>query len=372
MNLETLAIHAGHNVDPATGAVAPPLYLSTTFERGEDGSYPYGYSYSRSNNPNRVALETRMTALEGGAAALAFASGSAATFTLLQALQPGDHVVAPSDAYYGTAVILRQILGPWGLEASYVDMADLDEVEHAIRPTTKIVWTETPSNPLLRITDIAAVAERAHVQGATVVCDNTWASPILQRPLELGADIVMHSTTKYLGGHADVTGGMLVAKTDDDFFQRVRLVQRNAGAVPSPFDCWLIQRGITTLVYRMRGHCENAGRVARFLNEQPSIESVHYPGLTSHPGHAIATRQMSDFGGMVSIQVKGGRAEALALAGRVKLFTRATSLGGVESLIEHRASVEGPTTKTPENLLRLSIGLEHPDDLIADLEQALR
>ncbi|MCW5849779.1 MAG: aminotransferase class V-fold PLP-dependent enzyme [Anaerolineae bacterium] len=371
MHLETLAIHAGHDADPTTGAVAPPIYLTTTFERAEDGSFPHGYVYARTDNPNRQALEARLAALEGGAAALAFASGSAATLSLCQALRPGDHVVAPNDAYYGTAAILRQILGPWGLETTFVDMTDLAQVEEALRPTTRLVWTETPSNPLLRITDIAAAADLAHRVGARLLCDNTWATPVLQRPLDLGADIAMHSTTKYLGGHADVTGGILVARQDDEFFERVRLIQRNGGGIPSPFDCGLVQRGITTLAVRVRAHCENARRVAEFLSEHPRIERVHYPGLPSHPGHDIASRQMALPGGMLSIQVRGGRDAAMAVAGRVRLFTRATSLGGVESLIEHRASVEGPGTRTPDNLLRVSVGLEHPDDLIADLAQAL-
>ena len=326
---------------------------------------------SRTDNPNRQALEARLATLEGGTAGLAFASGSAATLSLCQALQPGDHVVAPNDAYYGTAAILRQILGPWGLATTFVDMTDLAQVEAALRPTTRLVWTETPSNPLLRITDVAAVAELAHRVGARVVCDNTWATPVLQRPLDLGADIAMHSTTKYLGGHADVTGGALVAREDDDFFQRVRLIQRNGGAVPSPFDCWLLLRGISTLPLRVRAHTENAEKVVAFLSDHPKVEVVHYPGLAAHPQHAVAAGQMSGFGGMASIQVRGGRAAALRVASRVRLFTHATSLGGVESLIEHRQSIEGPATRTPDNLLRLSIGLEHPDDLIADLAQAL-
>ena len=371
MRLETLAVHAGHMIDPATGAVITPIHLSTTFERAEDGSFPHGFSYTRSSNPNRTALEESLRVLEGGAAATAFSSGSAATMTIFQALAPGDHVIAPDDAYYGTAKLLRETFMPWGLEVSFVNMADLHQVREALRPTTRLIWTETPSNPQLKITDIAAVAEMAHGAGARCVCDNTWATPILQHPLALGADIAMHSTTKYLGGHSDVLGGALVAREDDSFFQRVRQIQASGGAVPSPFDCWLILRGIRTLPYRMRAHSENALRVATFLSQQPNVEVVHYPGLETHPGYEIAARQMSLPGGMVSFQVRGGRDEALGVAARTHIFTRATSLGGPESLIEHRASVEGPETRTPENLLRLSIGLEHPDDLIEDLAQAL-
>ncbi|HEX8034775.1 MAG TPA: PLP-dependent transferase [Ktedonobacterales bacterium] len=371
MRLETLAVHAGHMIDPATGAVITPIHLSTTFERAEDGSFPHGHSYTRTGNPNRAALEESLRLLEDGAAAAAFSSGSTATMTVFQALVPGDHVIAPDDAYYGTAKLLRETFQPWGLEVSFVNMAELDRVREAVRPNTRLIWAETPSNPQLKITDIAAVAEIAHSNGARCVCDNTWATPILQHPLALGADIVMHSTTKYLGGHSDVLGGGLVAREDDAFFQKVRQIQTSGGAVPSPFDCWLILRGIRTLPYRMRAHSENAQRVATFLSQHPEVEAVHYPGLTAHPGHDIAVRQMSLPGGMVSFQVRGGREEALGVAAGMHLFTRATSLGGPESLVEHRASVEGPETRTPENLLRLSIGLEHPDDLIDDLAQAL-
>jgi cystathionine gamma-synthase len=280
-------------------------------------------------------------------------------------------VVAPTDAYFGTLRQLREIFGPWGLEASVVDMADLDAVGHALRPTTKIVWVESPSNPLVRVVDIARLAELAHSVGARCVVDNTWATPVLQLPLREGADLVMHSTTKYLGGHSDLLGGALVARENDEFTERLLLQQKLSGAVPSPFDCWLLLRGIRTLPWRMRAHCDNAGIVAGYLSTHPKVEAVHYPGLPSHPGHEIARRQMSDFGGMLSVQIRGGREEALELTRRLTLFTRATSLGGTESLIEHRASVEGAVTMAPENLLRVSVGLEHPDDLIEDLEQAL-
>ena len=371
MRIETLAVRAGHAADPSTGAVTTPIHLSSTFEREPDGSYRGGHVYSRTSNPNRSSLELALAALENGATALAYASGSAATLSVFQALAPGDHVLAPDDAYYGTLRQIREIFAGWGLEGDVVDMTDLDAVERAIRPTTKIVWVETPSNPLVRVVDIARIAELAHSVGARCVVDNTWATPVLQRPLELGADIVMHSTTKYLGGHSDLLGGALVAKVNDDFVERLRLIQTVGGAVPSAFDCWLLLRGIRTLPWRMRAHCANAMAVARFLESHSAIEAVHYPGLGSHAGHAIAARQMSDFGGMMSIQVRGGQEAALELTRRLTLFTRATSLGGTESLIEHRASVEGPATLAPVNLLRISVGLEHQDDLIEDLKRAL-
>ena len=371
MRIETLAVRAGHSVDPSTGAVTPPIHLSTTFEREHDGSYRAGHIYSRTSNPNRDALETALTSLEGGAAAIAYASGSAATLAVFQSLAPGDHVIAPDDAYYGTLRQLREIFVGWGLECDVADMTDLDDVERKLRPNTKVVWVETPSNPLVRVVDIARLVELAHGAGARCVVDNTWATPVLQHPLALGADVVMHSTTKYLGGHSDLLGGALVARLDDDFVERLRLMQKVGGAVPSAFDCWLLLRGIRTLPWRMRAHCDNAMQVARFLESHGAIEAVHYPGLESHAGHDIAARQMSGFGGMMSIQLRGGETAAIGLSNRLALFTRATSLGGTESLIEHRASVEGPTTLAPLNLLRVSIGLEHPDDLIADLERAL-
>lgn len=371
MRIETMAVHAGHNIDPATGALAPPIHLSTTFARAPDGSYPRGYIYSRTNNPNRDALEKCLCALEGGAVAAAFSSGSAATMSVFQALAPGDHVIAPNDVYHGTARLLRETFAPWGLETSFVDMTDPSQFQRAVRPKTKLIWVETPSNPLLKITDIARISEIAHEAGALCACDSTWATPVLQRPFELGADLVMHATTKYLGGHSDVLGGALIARTEGEFFRRVRKIQVTGGAVPSPFECWLVLRGVPTLPARMRAHSESALKVAMFLSSHARVEAVHYPGLKGHPGHEIAARQMALPGGMLSFQVKGGREGAFALAAKVQVFTRATSLGGVESLIEHRASIEGPESRTPDNLLRLSIGLEHPDDLIEDLAQAL-
>jgi cystathionine gamma-synthase len=371
MRIETQAIHAGRHVDPETGAVTLPISLSTTFERDADGGFPRGHLYARNSNPTRAALETCVATLDGGVAAAAFASGSAATAAVFQALAPGDHVIAPNDAYHGTGRLLRETFGAWGLEASFVDMTDPATVESALRPRTKLVWIETPSNPLWKVTDIARIVAIAHRAGAFSVADNTVATPVLQRPLALGADLVLHATTKYLGGHTDVMGGVLVARDDGELFRKVRALQAAAGAVPSPFDCWLTLRGIKTLPWRMRAHGDNALAVARFLADHRRVEAVHYPGLESHPGHAIAARQMSAFGGMLSFQVRGDREDAMNVAAKVQIITRATSFGGTESLIEHRASIEGPGTRTPDNLLRLSVGLEHPADLIEDLARAL-
>ena len=371
MKIETKAVHAGRHIDPATGAVAPPIHLSTTFERQADGGYPTGYEYRRDGNPNRNALEECACALEEGQAAASFSSGSVATMTLFQALSPGDHVIAPDDLYFGVRQLLRDVFTPWGLEVTFVDMTDVSQTQRAVRRNTKLILAETPSNPQIKVTDIQKTAEIAHEADAYFVCDNTMATPILQRPLDLGADFVIHSTTKYLGGHDDVMGGIVVAKEENDLFQRIRRLQKTGGAIPSPFDCWLTLRGIQTLPYRMRAHSENAVRVARFLNDHPAIEKVLYPGLASDAGYNIASQQMSLFGGMMSVQVKGGRDRAMNVAARVRVFTRATSFGGPHSLIEHRASVEEPGTRTPDNLLRLAIGLENADDLVEDLAQAL-
>jgi cystathionine gamma-synthase len=370
MKIETLAVHAGHSVDPATGAVSLPIHLSTTFERDAEGTYSRGFMYSRNDNPNRQALEQALSALEGGAGAAAFASGTGASMAIFQALAPGDHVLAHVDAYYGTTRLLREIFLRWGLDVAFVDMTDLRAVEKALRPETKLAWMETPSNPLLRIVDVAAVAQIVHTAGAISVCDNTWA-PVLQRPFDLDVDLILHSTTKYFGGHCDVLGGIVVSKVENEFFQRIRRIQYEGGAVPSPFDCWLVLRGTRTLPWRMRAHSENATKVADFLSRHRKVACVHYPGLRSHPGHEIAAKQMSAFGGMLSFEVRDGRDAAMSVAAKTKIFTRATSLGGVESLIEHRASIEGAGTTSPEGLLRLSIGLENADDLIEDLDQAL-
>lgn len=311
-----------------------------------------------------------MAALEGGAVAAAFGSGLAASAAICQAMNPGDHIVAADEAYHGLTRLLRELIAPAGIEVTFVNMTDAAAVRAAIGPRTKLLWTETPSNPQLKITDLAEIARLAHAAGALCVCDNTWA-PIIQKPFDHGIDLLVHSTTKYIGGHCDVTGGVVVARADDPFFQRVRINQTIGGGVPAPFDCWLTLRGLRTLPWRMRAHCENALRVADFLAQHPRVERVNYPGLTSHPRHQIAARQMSAFGGMLSFELKGGREAALNAAARTRLFIRATSLGGVESLIEHRASITGENPATPQSLLRASIGLEHPDDLIEDLAQAL-
>jgi cystathionine gamma-synthase len=371
LRIETLAVHAGHAPDPATGAVNPPIHLTTTFARDADGNLPHGFIYARSDNPTRRELERGLAVLEGGETAIAFASGMAATAAVFQSMLPGEHVIAPRDAYYGTAKLLREVMAGWGLASTLVDMTDLHAVAAAVTPHTRLVWIETPSNPSLAVTDIARVAEIAHAAGARCACDNTWATPVLQRPLALGCDVVMHSTTKYLGGHSDLTGGALDLPADDEWAARLRTLQALGGAVPSAFDCWLLMRGIRSLPWRMRGHCQNAAAAAAFLAGHEAVEVVHYPGLASDPGHAIAERQMTEFGGMVSVEVKGGADAARGVVRRVRLFTRATSLGGTESLIEHRASVEGPESRTPPGLLRLSSGLEHPADLIEDLDQAL-
>ena len=369
--IETVAVHAGLHVDPGTGAVTPAIHPSTTFEREPDGSYPRGFLYSRSSAPNRTALEECLAALEGGQDAAAFASASAATAAIFLSLEPGDHVVAPMDAYYGTAKLLRETFARWKLDSTFVDMTDVAAARAAIRTNTRVVWVETPSNPLWKVSDIAALGEIAHRVGALYVCDNTTATPVLQSPLKLGADLVLHATTKYLGGHGDVLGGAVVARARDAVFERIRAIQASGGAVPSPFDCWLVLRGIRTLPYRMRAHSENALKVATFLHGHARVEAVHYPGLPTHPAHDVARRQMAAFGGMLSVQVRGDQARAMQVAAKLRVFTRATSFGGTESLVEHRASIEGPGTRTPENLLRISIGLEHPDDLIDDLDQAL-
>ncbi|MBZ5521282.1 MAG: aminotransferase class I/II-fold pyridoxal phosphate-dependent enzyme [Acidobacteriia bacterium] len=372
MKIETRAVHAGRKIESGSRDVSSAIHMTTTFERAEDGSFPGGYIYSRESNPNRAALEAALASLEEGAAALAFSSGSAATMSVLQALAPGDHVIAGEDVFYGSAILMKEILGPWGLKMTQVDMRDPAAVERALTPSTRIIWIETPSNPLINITDIRAITALARKAGVMTVCDNTWPTPLLQQPLLLGVDVSMHSVTKYLSGHSDVLNGALIFREKGAFYDRVHRIQHQGGAVPSPFECWLTLRGLQTFPYRVRAQSQSAMKIAEFLSGQKAIEAVHYPGLPTHAGHRIAAGQMTGgFGGMLSIQVRGGQPEAFKLAASLKLFTRATSLGGTHSLIEHRASVEGPTTHSPQNLLRISIGLEHTDDLIEDLSQAL-
>ncbi|SDQ59077.1 aminotransferase class I/II-fold pyridoxal phosphate-dependent enzyme [Pseudoxanthomonas sp. CF125] len=372
MRLETLAIHAGGESDRETGALAPPIHLATTFKHGPAGERIADYEYQRESNPTNDRLREAIAAMEGAATALTFASGMAAVTTLLESLPSGTRILVPDDCYSGVRMLATEFLPERGIEVRRLDIADLAAVRAACAEGVGLIWAETPSNPLMKVSDIAALAALAHERGALLVCDNTFASPVLQQPLALGADIVMHSTTKYFGGHSDVLGGALAFKHDDDFCKRVAHRLHITGAVLAPFSAWLTLRGCRSLPARMALHCSNARRVAEFLEAQPQVERVNYPGLPSHPGHALAARQMRDFGGMLSVQLRGGREAALAMAGRLQLFTNATSLGGCESLVEHRGSVEGPHTTTPQNLLRLSVGLEHIDDLIADLQQALQ
>lgn len=370
MQTETIAIHAGNLTTSVTGDVTPPISLSTTFFRDQDGGYPGGHMYSRVSNPNRSALEKVMADLEKGADACAFSSGNTAGMTLFQALPPGSHIIAPDDMYWGFKKQLQSIFDGI-LTIDFIDLTTTATLENYIKSNTVMIWVETPSNPLLKITDLKRIASIAKKHQLIFACDSTFASPCFQNPILLGADIVMHSSTKYIGGHSDVLGGILITATKNKFWDKIRNIQQIGGAVPSPFDCFLLLRSIKTLPYRMRGHAENGMALAKYLAEHPKVEAVYYPGLSSHPQHEIAKKQMSAFGGMLSILVKGDAVNAKKVVNKVKLFAQATSLGGVESLIEHRASVEGPDTKTPQNLIRISVGLEHIDDLIADLEQAL-
>ena len=371
---ETRAIHAGQEPDAATGAVSVPVYQTSTFAQDAVGRHR-GYEYARSANPTRTALEACVASLEAARHGFAFASGMAAEDAVLRHLVPGDHVLIPHDSYGGTFRLLSRVYEPAGIRFDAVDLRDGTALEGAWRDETRLVWVETPTNPMLTIVDIAHVAAFTHERGARCIVDNTFASPYLQRPLELGADIVVHSTTKYLGGHSDVVGGF-VATSDDDMAERVGFVQNAAGAVPGPFDCFLVLRGVKTLAVRMERHCTNAAAVASLLESHPAVTAVRYPGLRSHDGHDVAARQMRDFGGMVSFVVRGGREAAVDLVARTRLFTLAESLGGVESLIEHpasmtHASVEGSALAVDPGLVRLSVGIESCDDLLADLTLGL-
>jgi len=379
---ETLAVHLGLEPDPATGALVPPLHLATTFERDADGGYPRGFVYARSDNPTRAAFERAMAQLEGGREAAAFASGSAAAAAVLRSVPAGGHVVVPDDMYHGLRTLLERVLVPAGLRLTAVDMSDLAAVREAVRAETRLVWVETPSNPQLKVTDIAGVvtvareAETAYGAPVWVAVDGTWTPPPWQPAFALGADLVVHATTKYLSGHSDVLGGVVVAAPaarpeSDDPWPRVRDIQRLEGGVAGPFDAWLALRGLRTLAVRLAVQAENAATLAAFLVAHPAVREVRYPGLPGHPNHEVAARQMRAFGAMLSFRLAGGEAAARAVAGRVRLFTRATSLGGVESLIEHRASIEPPGGPTPADLLRVSVGIEHVDDLMDDLSEAL-
>ncbi|CAA9220891.1 MAG: Cystathionine gamma-lyase [uncultured Blastococcus sp.] len=372
----TRAIHAGQEPDPATGAVIPPLHLTTTYKQDGVGGLRGGYEYSRSANPTRTALQEALAALEHGTRGMAFASGLAAEDTVLRTVcEPGSHIVLGGDAYGGTFRLISGVASRWGVEHTPADLNDLDALRSVLRPTTRIIWCETPTNPMLNIADIARLAELAHEHGALLVVDNTFASPYLQQPLTLGADVVVHSTTKYLGGHSDVVGGALVT-TDAELGERLAYHQNAMGAVAGPFDAWLVLRGIKTLGVRMDRHQANAARIAEFLLDHPDVGTVRYPGLPDHPGHEIAARQMSGFGGMLSFRLTGGEEQALKVCERARLFTLAESLGGVESLIEHpgrmtHASAAGSPLEVPSDLVRLSVGIEDVDDLLADLEQAM-
>ncbi|WP_329401440.1 cystathionine gamma-synthase [Streptomyces melanogenes] len=375
-SFETIAIHAGNTADPLTGAVVPPIYQVSTYKQDGVGGLRGGYEYSRSANPTRTALEENLAALEGGVRGLAFASGLAAEDCLLRTLLvPGDHVVIPNDAYGGTFRLFAKVVSRWGVEWSVADTSDPASVRAAVTDRTKAIWVETPSNPLLGITDIAAIAAVAKDAGAKLVVDNTFASPYLQQPLALGADVVVHSLTKYMGGHSDVVGGALVTNSTE-LGEELAYHQNAMGAVAGPFDSWLVLRGIKTLPVRMDRHSENAGKIAEMLTRHPKVSHVLYPGLPEHPGHEVAAKQMRAFGGMISFRVTGGEQEAVDLCARTKVFTLGESLGGVESLIEHpgrmtHASVAGSALEVPGDLVRLSVGIENVDDLLADLQQAL-
>ncbi|GAC1386194.1 MAG: cystathionine gamma-synthase [Marmoricola sp.] len=373
---ETRAIHAGYEPDPTTGAVIPPIYATTTYKQDGVGGLRNGYEYSRSANPTRAALEGNLASLEEGSRGFAFASGLAAEDAVLRALcKPGDHIVIPDDAYGGTFRLVDKVAQLWGLTYSVFPVGDLAALREQIRPTTKLIWVETPTNPLLTIADIAAIAEIAHAGGALLAVDNTFASSYLQQPLTLGADVVVHSTTKYAGGHSDVVGGAVVVD-DDALAEAIGFHQNAMGAVAGPFDAWLTLRGLRTLALRMERHCDNAEAIVEFLLGHPAVTHVNYPGLSTHPGHDVAARQMRRFGGIISFQVAGGEQQALQICDRTEVFTLGESLGGVESLIEHpgrmtHASVAGTDLEVPADLIRLSVGIETATDLIADLAQAL-
>lgn len=371
MHKDTQAIHAAMEVANQVSDIVPPVHRSTVYEIDKEGRSEDDWHYTRLENPNRVQWEHVLKVLEEGEAAAAFSSGVAAASAVLQALRPGDHILIPEDVYAGNRRLVQEVLQPWGLEADFISMTDIENIEQHLKENTQLIWVETPSNPMMNIMDIEAISNLAHDNDAVVCVDNTWPTPVNQLPLNLGADLVVHSTTKYFGGHSDILGGAVVTKQENEFFEKLRVVQRIGGAVPSPDDCWLLARSTRTLPYRMRGHNENGMKLARYLQDHPKVEKVYYPGLSSHEGYEVAQRQMNGYGGMISFLIDGNRDQAVDIIGRAKLISRATSLGGVESTWEHRRSSEGPDSQTPENLIRISVGLEHPDDLLEDLEYAL-
>ncbi|MFZ2282412.1 MAG: aminotransferase class I/II-fold pyridoxal phosphate-dependent enzyme [Lutibacter sp.] len=368
---ETIAIKSTENKFSDSTPVSTPIYLSSTYKRNSDGSYTNDFVYSRANNPNRAIVEESIAILENGKQAFAFSSGMAAISAVFQSLKTGDHILLPDDIYYAVKRLMEEVLKRWNLSYDLVDMSNIKAVEKAVKPNTALIWVESPSNPQLKLSNIAAIAEIAHKNKALCAVDNTWLTPVFQNPLELGADIAVHSTTKYFGGHSDVIGGCVVVN-DEIIAEKIKNIQILSGAVPAPFDCWLIARGIQTLKLRVKQQSKNAFKLANYLESHPKIEKVLYPGLESHPQHLLAKRQQNKgFGAMLSVLIKGSESETTAIAAKLEYFTLATSLGGVESLVEHRKSVEGVDSPTPYNLLRISVGIEHIDDLIADWKKAL-
>ena len=368
---ETLAIKSTENNFSEVKSVSIPIYLSSTYKRNTDGSYNNDFVYSRNDNPNRQIVEKSIAKLENATYGIAFSSGMAAISAILQSLKTGDHVLLPDDIYFTIKKLFNDVLINWGISYSQINMVDLQAIENTTQPNTALIWVETPSNPQLKLSDIEAISKIAHKNNALCVVDNTWLTPVFQNPLNLGADIVIHSTTKYFGGHSDVLGGVVVLN-NKKIAAKIKSIQQLNGAVPAPFDCWLIGRGIQTLYLRVSKQSENAFKLASFLEEHPKIEQVNYPGLKSHPQHKLALKQQNNgFGAMLSVLIKGSKENAFKISTQLKYFTSATSLGGVESLVEHRKSIEGPDSLTPDNLIRISVGIEHVDDLIADWKQAL-
>ncbi len=367
---ETIAIKSIENRFKSSEPVSTPIYLSTTYKRNNDGSYANDLIYSRNDNPNRKILEQSIAQLENGKYAFAFSSGMAAITTIFQSLKTGDHIILPNDIYYAIKKLMQDVFKRWNLTYDLIEMTNINAIKKAIKPNTSLIWIESPSNPQLKISDISSIAKMCHKNNIKCAVDNTWATPVLQNPLELGADIVMHSSTKYFGGHSDVIGGCIVLN-DKELADKIKSIQLLSGAVPSPFDCWLIARGIQTLHLRVMKQTENAFKLAHFLDKHPKIEKVYYPGLRSHPQHLIADKQQKGFGAMISVLINGNEEESFKISTKLKYFTAATSLGGVESLVEHRKSVEGKNSNTPANLLRISVGIEHIDDLIADWKNVL-